>query len=548
MRVNKKKTAWIQPNQRPQTEPDAIHEAIHDVGKPLFIVDLDGKPGVCSGSPSDIKAASAEKGGFPILGYAPPLYPNALGSSLFKKRHHLGYACLAGAMACGISSVELVKAAGKSKMMGFFGSAGLSLSEVETAVHRLKKEAFDLPWGVNLVFSMGGSEREMKVVELLLDQGICVISAAGYMKLTEPLVYYRIKGIEKNGSGEILCTNRIIAKTSRLEIGRRFLSPPPDPLIQRLLERRRISETQASLARQIPMADDLTVEADSAGHTDNRPALSLMPAMLDLRNALYERYHYPFLPGIGLGGGIATPLAVSAAFSLGAEYVLTGSINQACVEAGTSKKVKEMLCRAGQTDVAMAPSADLFEMGIQVQVLKKGTQFPLRAKKLYDLYRSHDGFDRIPKEQKKEIEETLFQNSFEEEWRQTCKFFETYDPKQLERAAVDPKHQMALVFRSYLGKSARWAIQGDPLRIKDYQIWCGPSMGAFNDWVKGSFLEDPANRSFETVSLNLLFGACVEIRRRYLINSGVQLPPGTGRFTPMPLSEIQKKLDLQTSI
>ena len=54
---------------------------------------------------------------------------------------------------------------------------------------------------------------------------------------------------------------------------------------------------------------------------------------------------------------------------------------------------------------------------------------------------------------------------------------------------------MALLFRAYLGQSSKWAIHGVPERKLDYQIWCGPAMGAFNDWVKGSFLEDPSRRS-----------------------------------------------------
>jgi trans-AT polyketide synthase, acyltransferase and oxidoreductase domains len=270
--------------------------------------------------------------------------------------------------------------------------------------------------------------------------------------------------------------------------------------------------------------------------------------MLNLRDRLYEKFRYRAMPGIGLGGGIATPLSVSAAFVLGADYVLTGSINQACLESGTSNIVRDMLAEAEQTDVAMAPSANMFEMGIRVQVLKKGTLFPQRAKKLYDLYRRYDGFAQIPKAERKEIEEKLFQNSFEEQWRQTQEFLRDYDPKQVERAAGDARHQMALVFRSYLGKSSRWAIQGNPLRKKDYQIWCGPSMGAFNDWVKGSFLEAAQNRRFETVSLNLMFGACVAIRRQQILHAGVLLPPRTGRFTPLPLSKIQKKLAFQEPI
>ena len=59
------------------------------------------------------------------------------------------------------------------------------------------------------------------------------------------------------------------------------------------------------------------------------------------------------------------------------------------------------------------------------------------------------------------------------------------DPAEIERAERDPKHKMALVFRWYLGMSSRWAIDGDADRRADYQIWCGPAMGAFNAWVAG---------------------------------------------------------------
>ena len=54
---------------------------------------------------------------------------------------------------------------------------------------------------------------------------------------------------------------------------------------------------------------------------------------------------------------------------------------------------------------------------------------------------------------------------------------------------------MALVFRWYLGLSSRWANAGEPSRQLDYQVWCGPAMGAFNEWAKGSFLEQPQNRT-----------------------------------------------------
>jgi trans-AT polyketide synthase/acyltransferase/oxidoreductase domain-containing protein len=102
---------------------------------------------------------------------------------------------------------------------------------------------------------------------------------------------------------------------------------------------------------------------------------------------------------------------------------------------------------------------------------------------------------------------------------------------------------MALVFRSYLGQSSNWANSGDLSRKIDYQIWCGPAMGAFNQWVKGSFLERPENRRIVTVAMNLLYGAAVVTRANWLKHQGVVLPEGTDHFSPMPLEIIQESLD-----
>jgi PfaD family protein len=240
---------------------------------------------------------------------------------------------------------------------------------------------------------------------------------------------------------------------------------------------------------------------------------------------------------------MGTPLALCAAFSMGADYVLAGSIHQACIESGTSNMAREMLADALQTDVVMAPSANMFERGIKVQVLKRGTLFAQRAAKLYDLYRSHESLEQISDDTRKDIETSIFQNTVEAQWQATRQFFETYDPAQIELAEKDPKRKMALVFRSYLGLSAQWAITGEASRKKDFQIWCGPAMGAFNEWAKGSFLESPVNRDFQTVAMNLLFGACVEMRRQWLASFGYGLPPQIGRYKPLNLSQIQTILN-----
>ena len=146
------------------------------------------------------------------------------------------------------------------------------------------------------------------------------------------------------------------------------------------------------------MAQDLTAEADSGGHTDNRPGDR--PAADDARAARPAAGRSTATPRRCASARPAAsrrPAAAAAAFAMGAAYVVTGSVNQACVESGTSDAVRQMLAEAGQADVAMAPAADMFEMGVKVQVLKRGTMFAMRAAKLYELYRAYDEPGRDPR-------------------------------------------------------------------------------------------------------------------------------------------------------
>ena len=206
---------------------------------------------------------------YALLSYAPPLHPENLGHPEFKTRYHIKYPYVCGAMAHGITSVELVKSAGNAGMIGFFGSAGLSLTDLEKSIVCLKSEAANIPYGFNLVFT-GAPDQEQAIVDLYLKHGISLISAAGYLRLTLALLYYRIKGIYQESDGTIICPNNIIAKTSRLEIAKQFLSPPPEKMLKQLVAQKKISQKEADLAKNIPVATDLTAEADSGGHTDNR--------------------------------------------------------------------------------------------------------------------------------------------------------------------------------------------------------------------------------------------------------------------------------------
>jgi PfaD family protein len=462
----------------------------------------------------------------PPTAFVPAVRPEDLGDPDFLTDHGLRAPYLAGAMANGIGSVMLVQAMCMAGMMGFFGAAGLDPDRVEQAVDELQRTLGDRPWGVNLIHSPNEPELEAVLADLFLRRQVRCVEASAYLDLTLPLVRYRLTGIHATSDGRVVVPNVVIAKVSRVEVARKFFAPAPEKLVRELVSRGQLTEEQASLAARVPVAQDLTAEADSGGHTDNRPAITLIPTLLALRDRLQEEYRYAGRLRVGAAGGIATPASVLAAFSMGAAYVLTGSINQACVESGSSDIVRQMLAEAGQADVIMAPAADMFEMGVKVQVLKRGTMFPMRATRLYELYRAHGGLEEIPATERATLEKNVFRAPLEVIWQQTRDFWQQRDPAQVTRALRDPKHRMALVFRWYLGLSSRWANAGDPERKIDYQVWCGPSMGAFNEWTRGSALEQPENRKVAVVARNLLYGACVLQRARIARIQGVPVDDG----------------------
>ena len=191
-----------------------------------------------------------------------------------------------------------------------------------------------------------------------------------------------------------------------------------------------------------------------------------------------------------------------------------------------------MLAETQQADTIMAPAADMFEMGVKLQVLKRGTMFAMRAQKLYELYRAYDGIEAIPAAERTQLEKQMFRDSLENIWEQTRSFLMEREPGQVTKAERDPKHKMALVFRWYLGKSSRWANAGEPTRQMDYQVWCGPAMGAFNEWTAGTFLADPAERHVATVGMNILRGAANATRQNMLRAQGVNLKAAWTRIEP----------------
>ncbi|WP_406694717.1 PfaD family polyunsaturated fatty acid/polyketide biosynthesis protein [Singulisphaera sp. Ch08] len=523
----------------PATYEETLERALCRVGDPFLMVERGGSHALMEWD----LAAGEMPGGDRVAGVLPACRPEDLGDISFREAHRLRFPYVAGAMANGIASAEIVEAMGRAGMLGIFGAAGLPLSAVETAIDRLGRTLGpSIPYGFNLIHSPNEPELEAAVAALYLKRGIRLVEASAYLDLTLPVVRYRVHGLRLDGAGQVVAPNRIIAKVSRVEVASKFLAPPPAKFLRELVASGEITEEQANWAARIPMADDVTAEADSGGHTDNQPAIVLLPTLLALRDRMQAEHGYDRPLRIGAAGGISSPWSAAGALAMGASYLVTGSVNQACVEAGTSDPVRKMLAEARQADIAMAPAADMFEMGVKVQVLKRGTMFAMRAGKLFEFYRSYDAIEQIPAADRALLEKNFFRAPLETIWDQTRTYFQTRDPAQIERGTRDPKHKMALIFRWYLGQSSHWANAGEPTRAVDYQIWCGPAMAAFNDWVRGSFLERPENRRVVTVALNILYGAAVLARARCLGGQGIAIPAGTPRLAPLELPELEDRL------
>lgn len=459
----------------------------------------------------------------------PEVRPEALGSPAFRRAHGVRYAYVAGSMYKGIASADMVIRMGRAGLLGYLGAGGLRSERIESALTEIRRALGpDRAFGANLLCNPESPAHEDEIVSLYLAHGVRRAEAAAFVQVTPALARYRVTGLHRLPSGEVVAPNRIMAKVSRPEIAADFLSPPPEPLVRALREAGRITPDEAELARHVPMADELCAEADSGGHTDQRTALALLPDIVRLRDRTSQPSGYRRPVSVGAAGGIGTPEAVAAAFVMRADFVLTGSVNQCTVEAGTSDAAKDALTAAGTADTVVAPAGDMFEVGAKVQVLKKGSFFPARANKLYDLYRRYGSLEELERAEPRtarQLQEKFFGRSFEDVWRETHAYYARYLPAEVEKAEQNPKHKMALLFKWYFVHATRLALRGDTDSKVDFQIQCGPAMGAFNEFVRGTRHEPWRARHVDGIAELLMAGAATLLQEHLTTMTTPADPP-----------------------
>ena len=76
----------------------------------------------------------------------------------------------------------------------------------------------------------------------------------------------------------------------------------------------------------------------------------------------------------------------------------------------------------------------MFELGVKVQVLKRGTMFAGRASRLYETFVRYEGLAAIPPDVRARLESEVFQKSLEQAWEETKEYWRQHGPCEVERA------------------------------------------------------------------------------------------------------------------
>ncbi|MGY0236825.1 hypothetical protein [Longispora urticae] len=242
-------------------------------------------------------------------------YTVALGSAAFRADYGVRYSYLAGALPSAVTSVDLCLRLGKAGLLGFYGAEHMPLAAVVAALDELR----DTPFGMELP-----AGRESELVDRYLDAGVRCVDATGYTEPTPDLLRYRFSA----GPRQLLVN--VASPAAALP----FLLPPesaawtgpdpesaawagPDP-----------APRPGSVAPGLPVATDIAVLGGNVAH---------LLALVRLRDRLGSPTR------IGYGGGLGTREGVAAAFVLGADFVVAGSVNHPTPEAGATDEVRDAL-------------------------------------------------------------------------------------------------------------------------------------------------------------------------------------------------------------
>ncbi|MEN8907794.1 MAG: hypothetical protein ABF289_17730 [Clostridiales bacterium] len=487
------------------SKSSSINDKLLDLELPLFV--LKNYKNLVVGVAEDgiITSEELETTKLICSGIIPKLLPEDLGSSRFLHRFGLKYAYVAGAMYNAISSKEMIIELAKNGYLGIYGTKDVEFDQIENDIVKIKSIIPERIFGCNIVHNVIEEQFEMKLIKMLLKYKINILEVSSFVNITLPLAYYRIVGIKERIEGGFVIGNKIMVKVSRVEIAKNFLKPAPEKIIRELINMSLINERQAKIAKEIPMADAITLEDNENNITQS------FSYLVDQRDELYKNSNTKYDVFLGLTGGIGSPVIALNMFNNGADYIVTGTINQCTVESGISDKAKNSLSSCDISDVISLHFNGDFNINKKINVLKKGTLFPMRVNKLYNIYNKYKNLKNVDSSDIDKIESQIFKKSIREILNEVEIYFKKNDPNQLNN------DRLYLLIKWYLIISAKLSLEGTSNRELDYQILCSNAMGIFNYWVKGSYLENHQNRYVADIAEHMLKGTAY-LQRLKLFN------------------------------
>lgn len=467
-------------------------------------------------TPLDVSRLQEEEAKIPEVTGADGIC-DIFGNNEFMKEYGLRYAYAAGPMEAGITTKEMVERCAEAGLLGIYATNTLPYEQITHDVKYLTDRLGSKYFGVAVSPDWSDSLREEAIIDILCRHRVRMVQFSRYINVSNTIVRYKANGLSSEGRQESGCENKVMIKLSRPEVAAVFARPAPEEMIRELLQVGEITDEQAERLRKMPIADDICVESNSAGRTDNASTLATFPAIAAMVAEISRQYHYHKRIRVGCAGSIGNPEAVAALFTLGADFVMTGSINQCTVEAGTSKLIKKVLQEIEIQDTEYIPAGDNYDYNTKIQVAKKGVLFAVRANKLYETYKMYNSISELNPELKEQIEENYFNKTFES-------VFDMIRPSlsevQLRRLEKLPKYKMALIFNWYYLQGMADAINGNESNMLNALIYCSVAMGAFNSYVKNTELEQWENRHIDVIGIKLMNDARIIYQKKYEQLSG----------------------------
>ncbi|MFI7508517.1 acyltransferase domain-containing protein [Micromonospora aurantiaca] len=417
-------------------------------------------PAAPAALPVTAPAAPVTRG--PALGPPPATAsrPRPAGSPGLRSDYGIRYACLAGSSPFGVTSPAFLRRLSEAGLLGFFGAQGLAPPEIRAALAELRDvRRYGMAW------PSGGDERAL--CDLYLAHDVRHVEVTGPLAVVSPqLVRFRY------GDGP----RQVLVRAPDLATAVRFLRPADPATVRALAAAGHLDGGAAGAAAREAVATDVAVERD---------AHALVPALVALRDRE--------APGARIGvAGVGTPAAVAAAFALGADFVVTTTVNQCTAEAATSDAAKDLLAALDVTDIREAPDPDLFELGARSPVAHRGTLFAARAEELYRMFLRYGRLADVGPRRLAELERTHFGRPLDEV------------RADLGVAGRDDRRVLASVCAAYCREATAAALRGTPGQRLNYRVPASTDVGAFNRLVAAEPLADWRARHAESVTERLL--------------------------------------------